>query len=135
RRPGMDRGDGRDYKGNFTSRDPDAPPRDYEQAEKNGLDRVEEDLGGIEVIRDKVNVQYDGSPQKGGRYYDGYYPNGDGTFTGIEVKSGGAWNRYHNSEVDTQRAFDAGVSPANPAVGVHNDDLIRITRVILVQVD
>lgn len=88
RQPGVDRGDGRDDGGHWTSRDPDAPPIDHKLKEQQGIDQVAEDLK-VDVIQDRVHVDYPGSPQ-GGRYYDGLYRNPDGTYTGVEVKSGGA---------------------------------------------
>lgn len=129
RRPGVDLGKGRDDKGHFTSRDPSAPPRDYEEAEAKGIRDVEKEHG-VTAIRDKVRVQYEGSPQPGGRYYDAFFPNGDGTYPAIEVKSGSACDRYKNPETSTQKAFDNGVSPQNPASGIYNGQEIRITRVI-----
>ncbi len=129
RRPGMDRGDGRDYKGNFTSRDPDAPPRDYEDAEKNGLDKLEERFN-VTVIRDKVRIDYPGAPQNG-RYYDGLIRNPDGTYTGVEVKFGSEYDKYFR-EGYVQREFDEGLLN-NPAVGTLNGEEIRVTAVRVIR--
>lgn len=134
RQPGVNRGDGRDDGGKWAPRDPDAPIPDYARKEQQGLDEVEEAVE-QEVVRDKVNVNYPGSSQKGGRLYDGLYKNPDGTYTGIEVKSGSAWDKYWKPKVNTQRDFDDAVSIDNPAVGYYNGEEIQITDVVVKQVE
>lgn len=63
-----------------------------------------------------------------GRYYDGLAQKSDGTYKGIEIKSGDA---SRNGE---QRAFDSKVSPQNPAyVTITNKngaiETVKITEV------
>ncbi|WP_221180637.1 hypothetical protein [Curtobacterium sp. PhB115] len=48
----------------------------------------------------------------------------DGTYAGIEIKSGTA------SRTAAQRAFDTAVSPDNPAIATLNGKIIKITEVI-----
>lgn len=131
RQPGVDRGDGRDDGGHWTSRDPDAPIPDYALKEKQGVDQVAEELD-VNVIRDRVNVDYPGSPQSG-RYYDGLYRNPDGTYTGVEVKSGGS-NLDYQRPGNVQRQFDSQVSPDNPAVGYLNGEEVKVIEVIVVHI-
>lgn len=128
---GIDRGDGRDTGGRWTKRDPDAPPIDHKLKEQQGLDDVEEAVQQA-VIRDKLHVDYPGSPQNG-RFYDGLYRNPDGTYTGVEVKSGGAYDDYLRPG-NTQRQFDSQVSTENPAVGYLNGEEIKIVKVRVVPI-
>lgn len=131
RQPGVDRGDGRDDGGHFTSRDPDAPIPDYARKEQEGLDQVAEQVD-QEVIRDKIRVNYDGSGRTA-RYYDGLYRNPDGTYTAVEVKSGGAYDDYGRPG-NLQRQFDTQVSPDQPAVGYLNGEEIKIVSVRVVPI-
>ncbi|MEK6345746.1 MAG: hypothetical protein V4737_18200 [Curtobacterium sp.] len=64
----------------------------------------------------------DGVPN--GRVYDGLAEKPDGTYVGVEIKSGTA---TRNAE---QRAFDNAVSPENPATATLNGKTIKITEVI-----
>ncbi len=104
--------------------------RPWLDAEKIGLDQVAADTG-KDVFRDKVRATIDGyhhNPQATSdqiRYYDGYFENADGTYTGIEVKSG------TGSRDAAQRGFDGTVSPERPATAILNGERIQITRVIL----
>ncbi|MGL6234053.1 MAG: hypothetical protein ACRC20_01780 [Segniliparus sp.] len=63
-----------------------------------------------------------------GRYYDGLARKPDGTYKGIEIKSG------TGSRDPQQRAFDSKVSPENPAyVTITNErgevETVKITDV------
>lgn len=75
---GLDRGDGRDYLGHFAKGQDNRPWLDKE---KIGLDKFAEERN-VEVIRTKVKVDFENSPQNG-RYYDGLVENADGTYTAI----------------------------------------------------
>ncbi len=122
---GVDRGDGRDYKGTFANGQGSKP---WVDKEKIGLDQYAE-RNRVEVIRRKIKVDFDGSPQNG-RYYDGYVKNGDGpnTYTGVEIKSGSAIDDY-NRAGNTQRQFDDAVNSGTPARGKLDGEEIVITRV------
>ena len=96
--------------------------------EKIGLDKFAAEEQ-VEVIRTKAKVGYDGAPQDG-RYYDGLVRNPDGTFTAIEVKSGGAYDAYFRPG-STQRQFDAQVNDGAVARGQLNGESIEISRVIV----
>ncbi|EYT61617.1 putative T7SS-secreted protein [Microbacterium sp. UCD-TDU] len=124
RRPGVDLGNGRDYEGKFAKGQSDKP---WVDKEKVGLDK-HADENHVEVIRSKAKVDYEGSPQNG-RSYDGYVKNNDGpnTYTGIEVKSGNAIDRYGPNS--TQWQFDEAVRNGTPAHGKLNDEDIIVTRV------
>jgi RHS repeat-associated protein len=116
--PRVDRGDGRDSAGKFTG------AGGYGKTEEaGGLAQYSEDTGNP-VITQKVRANLGGAQ----RYYDGLVKNPDGTYTGIEVKSGGA--RYYGA----QKRFDAAVSPENPAIAVLNSETIDITATYLVRV-
>jgi hypothetical protein len=91
--------------------------------EAGGLAQYSEDTGDP-VITQKVRANLGGAQ----RYYDGLVKNPDGTYTGIEVKSGGAG--YYGA----QKRFDAALSPANPATAVLNSETIDITATYLVRV-
>nr|WP_311259709.1 hypothetical protein [Microbacterium sp. WCS2018Hpa-9] len=121
---GLDRGDRRDYRGTFAEGE-NPPP--WVDKEKVGLDRHAE-ARGVEVIRTKARADYEGSPQNG-RIYDGLVKNNDGpnTYTGIEVKSGGAIDRY--GPHSTQWQFDEAVRTGTPAHSRLNGENIIITRV------
>lgn len=122
---GVDRGDGRDYLGHY-ARGQDNKP--WVDKEKIGLDTYAKE-NDANVIRTKVKVDYDGSPQNG-RYYDGLEKNGDGpnTYTAIEVKSGSAFDEY-SMPGNTQGQFDNTVNGGTPARGVLDGEEILITKV------
>lgn len=121
---GLDRGDGRDYLGHFAKGQHDRP---WVDSEKIGLDRYAA-RNGVEIIRTKTKVDYEGSPQRG-RSYDGLVKNNDGenTYTGIEVKSGSAIDRYGPG--NTQWQFDEAVNAGTPARGKLDGEDILVTRV------
>jgi len=115
--PGRDRGGRYNGDGN----------RPWDDKEQVGLDRYAE-RNGVEVIRTKAKVDYDASPQDG-RTYDGLVKNGDGpnTYTGVEVKSGRAIDRYGPS--NTQFQFDEAVNAGTPAQGKMDGVEFFVTRV------
>ena len=93
-------------------------------AEAQGLEQYAADTG-RDVISDQVRSTL---PDGSIRYYDGLSPNADGTYEGIEVKSGSA------SLSPGQRAFDAAVNGGAPATATLNGQQIQITSVELVRV-
>ncbi|WP_350350192.1 hypothetical protein ABS642_11675 [Microbacterium sp. A8/3-1] len=117
------RNDGRDDRGRFVG-DGNRPWVDREQI---GLDNVA-NREGVDVIRDQVASRH---PSTGDqiRYYDGLFANADGTYTGIEVKSGSA------SRNPAQTLFDGAVSVETPAIAnLPNVGQISIVQVILERV-
>lgn len=75
-----------------------------------------------ELLAEKRLAQVKGSSY--GRYYDGLAQRDDGTWVGIEAKYG--TSPYPKE----QRAFDALVSPDNPATATLGDGrVIKITGV------
>ncbi len=91
-------------------------------AEQRRLDEIESQLG-QPVERRQVLSGVEGT--KHGRYYDGLVLEPDGTYTGIEVKSGDA------KLTKQQREFDSLVSPDNPAHATLDGKPIVITQVVL----
>jgi YD repeat-containing protein len=109
---GVDRGDGRDVLGRFTG------VGGYgADAEAQGLEQYAADTG-REVISDQVRATL---PDGSIRYYDGLSPNGDGTYEGIEVKSGSA------GLTEGQQAFDGAVNDGTSATATLNGQPIQIT--------
>ena len=119
-RAGVDRGDGRDALGRFTGTGGYGA-----DAEAQGLQDYT-DLTGREAIPDRVQAKLPDGPQ--GRYYDGLALKPDGTYEGVEVKSGTA------SRDLAQRTFDNKVSPANPAAARLGGQEIKITSVRVITV-
>ncbi|OBF87923.1 hypothetical protein A5791_18515 [Mycobacterium sp. 852002-51163_SCH5372311] len=100
---GINRGDGRDIYGNFTGRG-----EGYGKLrESEGIKKYQADNEGRWVTREQRKATVNGA--ENGRFYDGLARKPDGTYEGIEVKSGGA------SLSQPQRAFDGNVSYDNPA--------------------
>ncbi|MGC0367706.1 hypothetical protein ABH922_005758 [Rhodococcus sp. 27YEA15] len=95
------------------------------EAEQAGLDKVSEEEG-VEVLRDQVLSKVPGVDNS--RRYDGLFENEDGTYTGVEIKSGDS--PYGGQ----QEAFDKAVSPDNPAVATLHGETIRIVDVIMKRV-
>lgn len=122
---GIDRGDGRDEAGTFAKGQEVKP---WDRKEKAGLDEYAQEKG-VEVIRSKFKVDFEGSPQNG-RAYDGLVKNGDGpnTYTGVEIKSGTAIDAY-NRPGSTQRQFDDAVNAGTPAHGRMDGEDFLVTRV------
>lgn len=121
---GIDRGDGRDDYGQYASGN--GGDRIAANKEKIGLDNYADD-NGVEVIRDKVKAHVDGSAN--GRYFDGLVKNPDGTYTGIEIKSGGAPYRGQQEE------FDTIVNNGTPATARLNGEQITIVKVHVERVE
>ena len=126
-----DRGDGRDIKGRYAKGNGGAHM--YDDSEARGLEEYLDDLDadGVavnEVIEYKRLARIEGAPQ--GRYYDRLIQREDGTWVGLEVKSGGS------SYSGTQRTADNMVSPDNPAI-VKLDDgrTIEVTEVQVKRVE
>ena len=98
----------------------------YEDSEQIGEDMfkaVQERRGEpvMDVIRDKHMATVDGYDRR--RCYDRVIQCHDGSYIGLEVKSGSASLNKH------QRTFDALVSPDNPARIVHKGETISIIGV------
>lgn len=98
----------------------------YEDSEQIGEDmfKAEQEKAGEpvrDVIRDKHMATVDGYDRR--RCYDRVIQCHDGSYIGLEVKSGSASLNKH------QRTFDALVSPANPARIVHKGKTISIIGV------
>ncbi|WP_300266985.1 hypothetical protein [Microbacterium sp.] len=122
-RPGTGRNDGRDARGRFVG-DGNRPWADREQI---GLDNVAE-REGVDIIRDQVAARTSPTGDQI-RYYDGLFRNADGTYTGVEVKSGSA------SRDAAQRLFDGTVSVNTPArANLPDVGPISIVNVILERV-
>ena len=126
-----DRGDGRDIKGRYAKDNGGAHM--YDDSEAKGLEEYLDDLDadGVsvnEVIEYKRLARIEGAPQ--GRYYDRLVQREDGTWVGLEVKSGGS------SYSGTQREADNMVSPDNPAVVTLDDGrTIKVTEVQVKRVE
>lgn len=118
--PGIDRGDGRDSLGRFTGKGGYGADK-----EAQGLQDYS-DLTGRDAIPDQVRAKLPGGSQ--GRYYDGLALKPDGTYEGIEVKSGTA------SRDAAQRTFDGKVSSSNPATARLGGTDIKITSVRVITV-
>lgn len=121
---GVDRGDGRDPYGHITGRQGGGYAR---QREAEGIENYEDRNPGRWVTTEQRKATVEGGAG-GGRFYDGLGRLPDGTYEGIEVKSGGA------SLSPGQRAFDSQVSEANPAyVTITNEqgvvETVKVTRV------
>ena len=106
--------------------------RPWVDAEKIGLDEVAEQRG-VDILRRKLRATIEGYRRPGAvadqhRYFDGLYRNADGTYTAIEVKSGGA------SRDAAQRGFDSTVSVERPATAMLDGEKITIIKVILKEV-
>ncbi|WJS90912.1 putative T7SS-secreted protein [Microbacterium testaceum] len=113
---------GRDAKGRFTS---DQEVKPWVDKEKQGIDEIQEEFG-VEVKTERTAARIEGSDHT--RYFDGFFRNDDGTYTAIEVKSGGA------TRTAGQREFDGLVSEANPAIVKVDGEIIRVTSVYLKRV-
>ena len=124
-RAGVDRGDNRDYKGQFTDGNKGAHAYDFAEWQvRENYRRLAEKRGHPlrELLAEKRLAQVKGSSH--GRYYDGLAQRDDGTWVGIEAKYGTSPYRRE------QKAFDALVSPDNPATATLGDGrVIKITGV------
>ncbi|PJE07628.1 MAG: NAD(+)--arginine ADP-ribosyltransferase [Mycobacterium sp.] len=119
---GINRGDGRDIYGHITGRG-----EGYGRLrEAEGLEQYRDRYPGRWVTNEQRKASVDGA--ENGRFYDGLARKPDGTYEGVEVKSGGA------SLSGSQRSFDAAVSTENPAhVTITNErgevETVEITSV------
>ncbi|MBE7157826.1 MAG: hypothetical protein INR62_05230, partial [Rhodospirillales bacterium] len=117
--PGQDRGDGRDILGHWVSGN--GPSHNGKLAEQQKIEELRRRYPGL--ISQQKRASFPAANSRG-RYYDALVPNSDGTYTGIEIKSGNA------RKTANQRNFDDAVSPSNPAkVTLPNGKTVRITRV------
>lgn len=112
---------GRNNDGTYRSENNDSARVDAAQKEADGLKQVEKQLG-TTVDTTKVKATVDGVPN--GRVYDGLVQKADGTYIGVEIKSGTAVRS------PAQREFDAAISPENPASATLNGKVIKITEFI-----
>jgi hypothetical protein len=120
---GVNRGDGRDVGGKFTGQNGVGWGKN---AEAEGIKQYENANPGRWVTTEQRRASVSGAPN--GRFYDGLARLPDGTYEGIEIKSGTA------SLTPGQRAFDTSVSPQNPAyVTIVNEqgvvETVKITQV------
>jgi len=120
----VDRGDGRDHKGQYA--DGNEGSHAYDKSEWEAVEdyRAMMEKRGRplqEIISDKRAARVEGTDKI--RYYDRIIQREDGTWVGVEVKSGSA--RYSGQ----QKAFDELVSPDNPArVTLPDGRTIEITE-------
>ncbi|WP_371174618.1 hypothetical protein [Buchananella felis] len=115
-KPGMDRGDGRDILGHFVSKNGGA--RAYAETEAIGAKQFIDKMAKkgrevVEEVADRKLAHVNGSPN--GRYFDRIVQLDDGTWIGLEVKSGAA------RKTPQQKLFDSLVTPDNPARVTLND--------------
>lgn len=110
---------GRNNKGEYQSKDNDKARADSSQKEAQGIEQYEQQRG-VDVDTTRVRASQDGAGQT--RYYDGLVEKADGTYEGIEVKSG-------TSRDTGQEAFDNGVSYDKPAYATLHGVRIKITSV------
>jgi hypothetical protein len=121
---GIDRGDRRDETGQFTTKNGGARGDAYVK-EQEGLDEMATEFNS-EVIRTQVRAEVEGA--KSHRYFDGLMEKADGSFMGIEVKSGSG------VPSPNQKNFDPLVSETNPATAKLNGKIIQITETYLKEV-
>lgn len=93
--------------------------------EKQGIDEIQDEFG-VEVRTERTAGRIEGSDHT--RYFDGFFRNDDGTYTAIEVKSGGA------TRTAGQREFDGLVSETNPTIVKVDGEIMRVTSVYLKRV-
>jgi len=113
---------GRNKGGKWTSKDNDVSRDESMAKEAQGLEQYEERTG-LKVDPDQVVAKQDGSNV--GRKYDGLAEKPDGTYEGIEVKSGAA------TRTAQQKEFDSKVSYENPAHATLHGVRIKITSVVV----
>jgi hypothetical protein len=108
---GIDRGDGRDPYGRITGRGGGGHGR---QREAEGIEKYKQANEGRWVTTEQRKATVEGAPN--GRFYDGLAKKPDGTYEGIEVKSGTA------GLTKPQESFDGKVGYNNPGyVTITND--------------
>ena len=129
-RDGVNRGDGHDHRGKWAEKNKGSHA--YEPSEWQGAEqyrkRMEQQGHPLqEIVNEKRAARINGTGRT--RFYDRFVLTEDGTWEGLEVKSGGG--HYEPS----QRAFDAQVSPDNPAyVTLSDGRTIKITNVRVINV-
>jgi uncharacterized protein YukE len=121
-RRGEDRGDGRDDGGRYANGQESKP---WVDKEAQGVKEVEDELG-VQVRTDKVRANVEGTNRD--RFFDGFFKNDDGTYTGVEIKSGSA------TQTASQREFDSLVTRDNPATATIDGEVVRITGVYVKKV-
>ena len=124
-RAGVDRGDNRDYKGQFTDGNKGAHAYDFAEWQVRKEYRTYMERNGTplrEVLAEKRLARVEGTSHE--RFYDGFAQKQDGTWVGIEAK-------YRTSPYrGEQKAFDDLVSPDNPAITTLGDGrTIKITEI------
>lgn len=118
--PGIDLGYGRDYLGHFTGSSGYGA-----EAEAAALERYAARTGEV-VITSKIRTSF--SDGNGGwRYYDGLVRPADGSYMGLEVKSGTAARNQH------QAAFDSRANSGDSAYATLDGARIRISSVQLLK--
>ncbi len=124
---GVDRGDGRDRYGHITGRNGGSYGKGREA---EGIEQYEERFPGRWVSTEQRKATVDGGAP-GGRFYDGLARKPDGTYEGVEVKSGGAL------PTKSQAEFDSKVSVTNPAyVTITNEQgVVETVKVTSVRVE
>lgn len=116
----------RDARGRFTGQG----GRPWEDAETEGLNEAQKDYDNT-IIRDKVRAKINNKDPRPGekknleRYFDGLVKNPDGkTYTGIEIKSGGA------GPSSNQRIVERLIRGGDPAtVRLPDGQIVKITKV------
>lgn len=111
---------GRNNKGEYQSKDDDRARIDSAEKEAQGIKQYEAENGTKVTSTQHVRAQMEGATKE--RVYDGLMKKPDGTWEGIEVKSG-------KSADKTQEAFDREVSYDHPAYATLNGERIEITSV------
>lgn len=117
---------GRNKGGKYRPEGNDVSRAESAEKEEQGL-RQYEAFTGRTVIRDKVWAKHESSGTR--REYDGLADKGDGSFEGIEIKSGSA--SYNGQQKD----FDSKVSYEHPAHATLKGVRIKITSVVVRNVE
>lgn len=111
---------GRNNKGEYRSQDNDKARADSAQKEAQGLKQYEDRTGVKVTTTQQVRASMEGASKE--RVYDGLVKKSDGTWEGIEVKSG-------KSADKAQEGFDRAVSYDHPAYATLKGERIKITSV------
>lgn len=111
---------GRNNKGQYQSKDNNKARADSAQKEAKGIKQYEDETGVEVTTTQQVRASMEGATKE--RVYDGLVKKPDGTWEGIEVKSG-------TSADKAQRGFDEAVSYDHPAYAKLNGERIKITSV------
>ena len=116
---------GRNRAGEYQSKDNSEARVDSARKQQEGLDKYERRTG-TKPNSDEVVARIDGNAKV--RKFDGLAEKPDGTYEGVEVKSGSA------RRTPQQDAFDKSVSYDNPATATLNGKKILITSTKLINV-